>query len=161
MLPWTKREGWSFSLALIGTYSLCQKKRTFNLEFSWRRGAKNSHGQLCKWEFYTWSFFSLNSHLYNLPCAYLAPLPQGGHKKNSGLNVRFFWHRLYSSLLNPNKRFPSYNLIRLIWNLSEQMFQSDMAFLQSMSPDNLLSLLWVKVKSICSAERKWNDRTCF
>ena len=40
-------------------YSLCQKKRTFNLEF------------------------------------FCGPPPPGRSQKNSGLNVRFFWHRLY------------------------------------------------------------------
>ena len=58
------------------SYSLCQKKHTFNLEFflwpPWGRGAKNSYGRLCKLEFY---------HLHNRSCAFLAPLPQGGHKK--------------------------------------------------------------------------------
>ena len=50
----------------------------------WGRGAKNSHGRLCKWEF----------HLHNRPCNFLAP-PPGGLQKNLELNVRFFWNRLY------------------------------------------------------------------
>ncbi len=52
-------------------------KETHNLFhfFLWPplgRGVKNSHGGLCKSEFY----------LHNWPCEILAPLPQRDHKKN-------------------------------------------------------------------------------
>ncbi len=40
-----------------------------------------------------------DSHLHNGPCVFLAPLPQGGAQKNSELNVRFFWNRLYNWFL--------------------------------------------------------------
>ncbi len=50
-------------------YRLCQKKCTFNSDFflwpPWGRGAKNSHGRLCKWEFYTCSIsFVKNLQLF-------------------------------------------------------------------------------------------------
>ena len=68
-------------------YSLCQKKRTFNPEFfvaPLGKGGENSHGQLCKWEFYTIDYVN-----------FWPPAARGGAQKNSGSNVRFFWHRLY------------------------------------------------------------------
>ncbi len=61
------------------SYSLFQKKRTFNFEFVCGHpglGGPKIH----------------MVDLHNRPCEFLAPLPQWGDKKNLELNVRFFWN---------------------------------------------------------------------
>ena len=81
-------------------YSLCQKKSTFNPNFfRWplcRRVAKHLHGQLCKWEF----------NLYNLPCEFLATLPQGSHQK-FGIKCAFLLTKTVCFCLSTNVTNPS------------------------------------------------------
>ena len=43
----------------------------------------------------TWSIMQMGVLFTQLTMCIFGPLPKGGHKKNSGLNVRFFWLRLY------------------------------------------------------------------
>ena len=75
----------SGNLPKESTYSLFQKKRTFNSEFF----CDPPGGEKPK---------VYMADYVNPPCEFLAPLPQGGHTKNSELNVRFVWNRLYQQI---------------------------------------------------------------
>ena len=63
-------------------YSLCQKKRTFNSDFF--GGPPGGGGPKIHMVYY------VNGNFW-------PPFPRGA-TKNMGLNVRFFWHRLYIGL---------------------------------------------------------------
>ncbi len=77
-------------------YSLCQKIRTFNCEVF--RGPPGGGGPKIIIVDYVTPIYIID-HVNFWP-----PSPRGGARKNSQLNVRFFWHRLYTTavyLANP------------------------------------------------------------
>ncbi len=111
------------------TYSDGQKSCTFFLEFflwtPWGRGANFETGQFCDLE---------DSILQNWPVSKLAPLPQGGHEKNSRKNVQDFCPSLYIPIRlwwNCSNHTRSKNLVRM--NFTDLPQGSKLANLRELS----------------------------
>ena len=103
----TLRNEWAVSSESAGNglweeflvYSLCQKKRTFKSEFF--RGPPAGGGPKFHMVDYVTPIYIID---------HLNFWPPWGPRKNSELNVHFFWHRLYTGLMLSQQRSSHQNL---------------------------------------------------